>query len=158
MKKVLKIIAILAFCAFALIQFSRPERVNLPIDPNETLEASMNVPSVVSEIFTRSCNDCHTNNTNWTWYSNIAPISWGMVDHVNEGREKLNFSKWSTYNLDRKIRKLDEICEEVKAGQMPHNQYLWLHWDATLTAEDVKQICDWTKIEYEKLSNSNTVE
>ena len=118
----------------------------------------MNVPSVVSEIFTRSCNDCHTNNTNWTWYSNIAPISWGMVDHVNEGREKLNFSKWSTYNLDRKIRKLDEICEEVKAGQMPHNQYLWLHWDATLTAEDVKQICDWTKIEYEKLSNSNTVE
>ncbi len=151
MKKFLKIVAIVLAFSFILIQFSRPTRTNPPINPSETLEASADVPLNVREILARSCNDCHTNNTNWIWYSNIAPVSWGMVDHVNLGREELNFSKWATYKDEQKARKFDEICEEISSGEMPHYQYLWLHWDAKMSEGDVNTLCDWAKEEGDKL-------
>lgn len=154
MKKVLKITLIILAIGFIAIQFYRPARTNFPVVEAETLEASTQVPENVQAILKRSCNDCHTNQTDWIWYSNIAPISWGMVDHVDEGRKELNFSKWATFNKDRKLRKLDEICAEVESGEMPHYQYLWLHWDAKPSAEDKKILCDWTKSEAAKLDET----
>jgi hypothetical protein len=155
MKKVLKIIAIVLAISFIAIQFYRPARINVPIVEAETLEATTQVPENVQEILKRSCNDCHTNQTDWIWYSNIAPISWGMVDHVNDGRNQLNFSKWGTYSPNRKDHKLDEICEQVEIGEMPHYQYLWLHWNAELSKDDVKILCDWTKNEKAKITPEN---
>ncbi len=152
MKKTLKIILIILAVGFLLIQIYRPARTNFPVVQAETLEATTQVPENVQAILKRSCSDCHTDQTNWIWYSNIAPISWGMVDHVNEGRQKLNFSKWATYSSNQKDRKLDEICREVESLEMPHFQYLWLHWDAQLSAEDIKILCNWTKAEQEKIS------
>jgi Haem-binding domain len=152
MKKLLKITVIILACGFALIQFIRPARTNPIVNQAETLEASTDVPQNVSEMLSRSCSDCHSNNTNWIWYSNIAPISWKIVEHVNEGRQKLNFSIWFTYAADRKKRKFDEICSEVEIGEMPHSQYLWLHWDAKLSENDIESLCEWTKKEAAKIS------
>ncbi len=151
MRKVLKIITIILVAGFFLIQLYRPARTNIPVVQSETLEATTQVSENVRAILKRSCSDCHTNQTNWIWYSNIAPISWGMIDHVNEGRKKLNFSKWATYDANLKDKKLDEICIEVENAEMPHYQYLWLHWDARLSADDIKTLCDWTKSEQAKL-------
>ncbi len=156
MKKVLKIVAIVLAIGFIAIQFYRPARINVPIVQAETLEATTRVPENVQNILERSCNDCHTNQTNWVWYSNIAPISWGMVDHVNVARNELNFSKWATYSATRKDKKLDEICEQVESGEMPHYQYLWLHWNAVLSTDDVKILCDWTKSEEAKTTANNS--
>lgn len=154
MKKALKIIAVVIVIGIIAIQFNRPARENIPIVQAETLEATTQLPENVDQILKRSCNDCHTNQTNWVWYSNIAPISWGMVDHVNDGRKELNFSKWATYNSNRKDHKLDEICEQVETGEMPHYQYLWLHWNASLSKDDVKTLCDWTSSEKKRIAQT----
>ena len=151
MKKIIKIVLILLAAAFIAIQFYRPDRTNPPIVQAETLEATTEVPQDVQSILKRSCNDCHSNNTNYPWYSNIAPISWQVVDHINVGRDELNFSKWGTYKQKKKDHKLEEICEQVESGEMPHNQYLWIHWDANLSKSDIQVLCNWTKSE--KLKN-----
>jgi hypothetical protein len=156
MKKALKIIALILFLAFVGIQFVRPARVNLPIAPEQTLEANAQVPDEVQQIFRRSCNDCHTNQANWRWYSHIAPISWGMVEHVEDGRAELNFSEWANYETPRKRRKLDEICEQVQTKEMPLNQYLWVHWDAKLSDAEIKKVCDWTEAERARLEKDES--
>lgn len=154
MKKILKITVILLFVAFLAVQFYRPAKTNPPIVEAETLEATTWVPEAVERILRRSCNDCHTNNSNYPWYSHVAPMSWGVIDHINEGRQELNLSTWATYDTRRKKHKLEEICEMVTSGEMPHYQYLWIHRDARLSDEDKKILCDWTEIEKAKLSQT----
>jgi len=66
----------------------------------------------------RACFDCHSNETEWPWYSNIAPVSWWTQNHVDEGRDELNFSEWS-WDYDE----LDEIAESVMEGEMPPGYY-----------------------------------
>jgi hypothetical protein len=151
-KKTLKIIAIALFVAFIAIQFYRPDRAAPPIAEAETLEASTQVPEAVGQILRRSCNDCHTNKTNYPWYSQIAPASLFLASHVEEGRRELNFSVWNTYEARRKRRKLDEICEQVTERYMPLPSYLWIHRDANLSDEDIKTLCDWVDIEKARLS------
>jgi hypothetical protein len=128
--------------------------MNPPINKSDKLEATTDVPKNVQTILNRSCKDCHSNETVYPWYSNISPISWSVVDHIRVGREELNLSEWNTYKETRKLRKLEEICEEVISNNMPHYQYLWIHWDAALTEDDKKILCDWTKIESKKISDS----
>lgn len=155
MKKALKIIAIVLFAAFVGIQFVRPARINLPIAPEQTLEATTQVPPEVEQAFVRSCNDCHTNNTDWRWYSEIEPMSWGMTNHVNNGRQHLNFSEWTAYETARKRRKLDQVCEQVQSREMPLNQYVWVHWSAKLSDAEIKAICDWTTAESARIAASD---
>ncbi|REJ78355.1 MAG: cytochrome C [Acidobacteria bacterium] len=144
MKTALKVVAALILLAVAGIQFFRPERSNPPVDPTKTLSSSVHVPAEVTAILERSCTDCHSNQTVWPWYSNVAPISWSVAEHVDHGREELNFSEWAAYSEDRKERKLEEICEEVRDRHMPHPQYLWIHRDAVLSKQDIETLCNWT--------------
>lgn len=152
MKKTLKIIAIVLFVAFIAIQFYRPDRAASPIVAIETLEASTQVPENVEQILTRSCNDCHTNKTNYPWYSQIAPASLFLANHIADGRRHLNFSIWNTYETRRKRRKLDQVCEQVSQREMPLSSYLWIHRDAKLSDEDVKTLCDWVDKENARLA------
>lgn len=152
MKKTLKIVAVVLFVAFLAVQFYRPDRIAPPIIESETLETSTQVPDAVEQILTRSCNDCHTNHTNYPWYSQIAPASIFLAHHIEEGRAGLNFSIWNTYQKNRKRRKLDQICEQVTEKEMPLPSYLWVHWNAKLSQEDIKTLCDWTQQESERLN------
>ncbi len=152
MKKTLKIIAIVLFVPFVAIQFYRPDRTALPIVKSETLEASTQVPETVEQILNGSCNDCHTNKTNYPWYSQVAPASFFLASHIDDGRRHLNFSIWNTYETRRKRRKLDEICEQVSQKEMPLPSYLWIHGSAKLSDEDVKTLCDWTDKEKARLA------
>jgi hypothetical protein len=151
MKKILKIVAIIFFIGFIVLQFFQIDKTNPPINNAETLEATTNVPENLQAIFKRSCDDCHSNKTVYPFYSYIVPMSWNIEEHIKEGRKELNFSVWNTYDAQKKGKKLEEICEEVELDLMPHNQYLWIHWDAKLNTDDKKTICDWTKVESEKL-------
>jgi hypothetical protein len=157
MKNPLKIFAVLAALGFIGMQFIRPELSNPPVVPAQTLESSMNVPPEVGTLLSRSCSDCHSNRTVYPWYSQIAPPSWLLAEHVREGRAELNFDDWGTYKLDRKIRKLDEICEMVTSGEMPLPSYLWLHGDATLNAAQRQLLCDWANAERVKLTSDRPV-
>lgn len=153
MKKILKIVAVILVIAFIAIQFYRPDGANPLTVQAETLEATTDVSENVAQILTRSCNDCHSNETVYPWYSNVSPFSWLLADHINEGRRELNFSVWNTYTAKKKRHKYDEICEQVTSGEMPHNQYLWLHRDAQLSADDVKILCDWAETEKAKIKD-----
>jgi len=82
--------------------------------------------------FMKACADCHSNETKWPWYSNIAPLSWGIYSHVQEGREHFNISLWGV----QKKNKGDEAVEEVEEGDMPLASYLIAHPEARLTKEE----------------------
>lgn len=159
MKKALKILVIILALAFIGIQFVRPERSNPPIDETKTVEARLDVPADVDAVLNRSCNDCHSNKTNWIWYSNIAPVSWFLTHHVEEGRRELNFSEIGKYSPNKIDRKLEEVCDQVEKGEMPLWNYTIIHWSARLTDADKKLLCDWTVRERDKIqaaNNSNT--
>lgn len=153
MKRALKIIAAILFTAFLAVQFYRPDRANPPTVQAETLEATTEVPDTVAQILKRSCNDCHSNQTVYPWYSNVSPFSWLLADHIEEGRRELNFSVWNTYSAKKKRRNLDEICEQVTTGVMPYDQYVWMHRDAALSPEDIKLLCDWAQAEKAEIPN-----
>jgi len=76
----------------------------------------------------RACFDCHSNETVWAWYTNIAPASWLVQKDVDEGRSKLNFSEWG-----RGEQEIDEIGEVLREGEMPPVQYTLIHADARLS-------------------------
>ena len=153
-KKILKIAIIVLVVAFAIAQFIRPDRTLPPENPNDTLEASTQVPPNVEAILSRSCMDCHSNRTRYPWYSNISPASWFLANHINEGRQELNISTWNTTDVKRRVRKLDKMCEEVQNGEMPLPSYLWIHWDAKLSKNDIDTLCTWTDAEKERLQPS----
>lgn len=79
----------------------------------------------------RACFDCHSNETEWPWYSQVAPISWLVQNDVTEGRRKLNFSEW-----DRPQEEAEEAAEQIQENEMPPWFYLPLHADARLSAEE----------------------
>lgn len=125
------------------VQVVRPAKTNPPIDQSLALEAHMNVQPQVAAILDRSCADCHSNKTRWPWYSHVAPVSWFVIDHVNEGRSNLNFSEWGRYSWREQRGLLGGICQESKSGMMPLSSYTPMHPGSKLSAEDVKTLCDW---------------
>ncbi|MGI9054350.1 MAG: heme-binding domain-containing protein [Pyrinomonadaceae bacterium] len=150
MKRATKIIVVVLFSVLVVIQFSRPDVTNPPLVQSETLQSATAVPENVQAIFNRSCNDCHTNETVYPWYSKIQPAAWFLADHIKEGRSEMNFSLWNTYEARRKKRKLEEICEQIETKAMPLPSYLWIHRDAELSDVEIKTLCDWTKSEIAK--------
>lgn len=153
-KKIIKIILILLVLGFVAIQFFRIDKTNPQVNAADTMEATMNVPPDIQMILGRSCNDCHSNLTNYPWYTNIQPSGWFLRNHVDEGRRELNFSVWSTYNARRRSKKLEEICEQVQKGEMPLPSYLWIHWDAKLKEGEAQALCDWAKDEQSKIEGA----
>ena len=90
-----------------------------------------------------TCYDCHSNETKYPWYSNIAPISWLVADHRNEARHHLNFSIWGDYSQKRKDHKLEECIEMVQEGEMPMDSYTWFHPEAKLTEDQKQYLLEW---------------
>ncbi len=141
MKRILKYgggIFILLLLASQLI---RPERTNPPADPSASLEAIAKPPAAVANVIARACRDCHSNATVWPWYSKVAPVSWLLASDVNEGRAKLNFSRWNIYSPETTHIKFGQICREARNGEMPPFYYLPLHPDAKLSAADIAALC-----------------
>jgi heme-binding protein len=145
MSRVLKRAGIILVLVFVGIQFIRPQRTNPPVDPARTIEAYTNIPPDVHATLRRACMDCHSNETRWPWYSNVAPVSWLLVSHVNEARSHVNLSEWDVRMKRRSGPRPEQLCEEVQSGEMPLTSYLLLHRDARLSKSDVDSICAWAQ-------------
>ena len=129
---------------FIVAQFFRPSIVVPRVDETKTLYHVESVPPDARAILHRSCDDCHSNRTVWPWYNRISPVSWWLADHVKKGRKELNFDEWADFKPRRKVRKLQELCEQVKERKMPLKSYLPLHAHAKLTDADRGALCTWS--------------
>lgn len=116
--------------AFLAIQFVPVETSNPPVES----DAGASAPALA--ILRKACYDCHSHETRWPWYSRIAPFSWLVADHVNEGRKELNFSRWGSLSAEKRAHKLEECAEQLAKGEMPPKSYLWLHQEARLNDAD----------------------
>ena len=148
--RVLKLSAVVVSLLFLGAQAYRPDRTNPAVDERRTLSANTRLTPEVEAILRRSCNDCHSSETAWPWYSNIAPASWFLKQHVDEGRRELSFSEWASYPKRKRERKLHEMCEQVESGEMPLKSYLPLHPGARLSDEDRRRLCEWARQEEER--------
>lgn len=117
-----------------LIQFFRIDKTTTPVDPQKEFIA-MNPPAddEVKDLLRIACYDCHSNQPSYPWYTNIAPVSWWVKHHINEGQHELNFSEWGSYSEKRKNHKLEECIEMIEEGEMPLASYTWMHQGAKLT-------------------------
>jgi hypothetical protein len=138
---------ILALAVLVIIQFFRPEKnLGEPYVGTDFIHVSQ-VPDSLATVFLNSCYDCHSNNTRYPWYGNVAPFSWYLNGHIKEGKAHVNFSSWGIMDKAQKITTLDEICEEITDGAMPLKSYLLFHRSSRLSAQDIRAICEWAESE-----------
>ncbi len=154
MRKILKWAVLILAIAFVAAQFVRPARTNPTFASTQTIDNVVNVPPDVHATLMRACGDCHSDQTEWPWYSHVAPTSWFVIDHVDSGRKHINLSEWVHPGKEPQdsVHRLKAICREVQSGAMPLTSYLLIHWSAKLSADDVKQICDWSTEEQQRLA------
>lgn len=152
--RVLKWVFLIVLVLLVAAQFVRPARTNPPAEPSLSIENQAQVSPAVNAIFERSCNDCHSNKTRWPWYTNVAPVSWFVISHVNEARTDMNLSEWGKMDRNRQRHRLEDMCEMVQSGEMPLSSYTPLHPGSKLTQADIKVICDWTASERQRLATA----
>jgi hypothetical protein len=142
MMRTLKSIAALIAVAAIVGQVGTKQRTAVEQN-NRGLRLSSNSEPV--QTLVRACGNCHSNRTDWPWYSHVAPVSWWIARHVREGREKLDFSEWETYSTWQKRDKLESMCGLISSGRMPPRMYTAMHPEAKLTEENKKAVCAWVK-------------
>jgi len=129
---------------FILVQMIRPNKNDSRNDINH-ISTVIEVPDEVKEILKTSCNDCHSNFTVYPWYNEIAPISWYLDSHVNDGKKHLNFSEWTVYNKNQQNHILKDLEEVLETHEMPLKSYLWIHKESELTNDEYKVLMAWVK-------------
>lgn len=155
MKKRTKILAFLAL-AFIVMQFFRIDKTNPPSNEAEDFIKLTGPPAAVASLLKEACYDCHSHQTVYPWYSNVAPISFFLRGHIRGAREHLNFSKWGSYSEDEQKHKLEEIAEEVKENRMPMKSYANLHSKAKMSSEQKTTLVDWVKSQKNKVGKKGT--
>ncbi len=130
---------------FALIQFIPVDRTNLPVKKNQNFVDIFKAPTEVQVLLKNTCYDCHSNETIYPDYAYVAPISWSIKNHINEGREHLNFSIWSTYNKELKKGMLENTIADLEQNRMPINGYTAQHPEARLQASEKQTLIEYFK-------------
>ncbi|MGB0885793.1 MAG: heme-binding domain-containing protein [Chitinophagales bacterium] len=130
-KKILIALAIF----LVLIQFVRIDKTNPElVIANDFIE--INKPSTeIAGMLKSACYDCHSSESKYPWYSNVAPVSWLMKSHINGARDHFNFSEWNTYDAKEQAHILEECAEEIEKGKMPMKSYVFAHSEAKLSPE-----------------------
>lgn len=141
----LKNIAIFFVFFFLLIQSFRIDKTIQPVDSTKDFISLTSANAEVANILKTACYDCHSNQPTFPWYTNIAPISWWIKNHMSEGSRHLNFSIWGTYTEKRKNHKLDECVEMIEEGEMPMTSYTLMHKEAKLTDAQRVQLVEFFK-------------
>lgn len=138
-----KKIVIVSIVLLVLIQFIRIDRTTPPIDNSNDYMNLSNATIEIRNIIKNSCYDCHSYETNYPWYSNVAPISWMLKSHINEGREHLNFSDWGNYSSEIKIALHKECVHELEENKMPLKSYTLIHTKTKISDKQRADLIKW---------------
>lgn len=141
--KWIKRFLVLALVVFVVMQFIRPDKNDGGYESLATFLAETKPTPAVAATLQSACYDCHSNQTNYPWYNNIAPVSYWLDDHIIDGKKHLNFAEWGSYSVKRKDHKLEELAEEVEKGAMPLDEYTWTHGEAKLSDQQIKELVQW---------------
>jgi mono/diheme cytochrome c family protein len=121
--------ALILFGLLQLVPYGR-NHTNPPVVAEPTWDSSQ-----TRDLAKRACFDCHSNETTWPWYSNVAPVSWLIQRDVDQGRRRLNFSEWNSLRRER-----ERMGGSVAEGQMPPWYYVILHPTANLSDAETQQL------------------
>jgi hypothetical protein len=116
-----------------LMQFFRIDKTTKPLDPQKDFISVTQANAEVATLLKIACYDCHSNQPSYPWYTNLAPVSWWIKHHIDEGQHELNFSEWASYSEKKKDHKLEECIEMLEEGEMPLASYTRMHEEAKLT-------------------------
>jgi len=121
------------------------------IESNSQLLQGGNIPENVRRVLQTKCGDCHSENTHYPPYARFAPVSWMIERDIHGARSVLDLSRWQYYTADMQAELLTRIASEARSGEMPPNEYLFLHPDNRLTTEEQQQLYDWAKAERRRI-------
>ena len=130
---------------FALIQFVVIDKSPIEINPEADFLMIEQAPVEVAELIQTSCYDCHSNLTTYPWYSNIAPVSWWLKGHIDNGRGKLNFSEWDNYTPEQGDTLKVKSADMIEKKWMPILTYKIIHKESRLSDEQRALLIDWLK-------------
>jgi hypothetical protein len=146
-RKGAKLAALILGAGFLLSQTIRIEKSNPPVLSEIAADPS------VKPLLRRACFNCHSNETVWPWYSDVAPASWLVGSDVKEARQHLNFSEWGTYPAEKQHFKLMGIADELRDGGMPPWYYSAVHPASRLTGAEREKVSKWTAIALDTLNS-----
>ena len=138
--KILKIILLILLILFVGIQFIPTKRNQNDVVPNTDFMLVNNVPKDIKNKLQVSCYDCHSNNTQYPWYSKIQPGAWFMENHIKDGKTELNFSEWDSLSNRRKKSKLKSIISQIEDNKMPLSSYTLIHRNAIFSEAEKQRI------------------
>jgi hypothetical protein len=133
-----RMILLVLVTLFVVIQFVRIPKTNPPVT------GEIQVPPQVHAVMKRACYDCHSNETVWPWYSNVAPVSWLLYRDVTGGRRAMNLTEWQQMPVTKQNRRRKGVWEEVQGGDMPPWFYIPLHPPSKLTDADKAILKAWS--------------
>ena len=142
--KWLRPIGVVGLLALVVIQFIPLKRNQQGYESVLAFEQETQVSPKLSSILKANCYDCHSNQTDYPWYSAVAPINFWLDEHVQDGKKHFNLSQWSEYSIKRKDHKLKELIEEVEEAEMPLPSYTWVH--GSLTEIERQTLLDWAQM------------
>jgi Haem-binding domain len=129
---------------FVGIQFIVPDENHHGSSKND-IATVYDIPDNVHTILKTSCFNCHSNNTNYPWYTRMQPVRWWISGHIANGKEKMNFSNFGAYDAKMQYSRFKEIETKVKAGAMPLPSYLTTHPESVLSENQKITLIDWAK-------------
>ncbi len=140
---------------FLLLQLLQPARNNGGDKSHTIFRQSFRVPENVGRVLQNSCFDCHSNYTQYPWYTIIQPFGRWMGSHIAKGKSELNFDEFDSYSDRRKASKLKSISSSVEDKSMPLSSYTLIHQSAKLSAHEQKIITDWASAVLDSLEKKD---
>jgi hypothetical protein len=124
---------------------------------NEAIFGGAQIDPDTLGIVQRACQNCHSQNTEWPWYSHVAPVSWLLARDVQQARSHMNLSRWQHYSTDERLQLLSAMGSAARSREMPPRRYLLVHPEARLSEREQQQIYRWTRSERRRIGNTQSL-
>src|SRR5690554_5237278 len=143
--KRLKIIGLVLLVVLVGLQFFPTGTNHSTTIPSTDFVKTYKAPEDIAQTLQTSCYNCHSNNTEYPWYSRVQPAGWLLENHINKGKEELNLSEFGSYSGRRQQSKLTSMISQIEDDKMPLASYTFIHRDARLSKEKKKTLLDYLR-------------
>ncbi len=143
--KRLKIIGLVLLVVLVGLQFFPTGANHSTTIPSTDFVKTYKAPEDIAQMLQTSCYNCHSNNTEYPWYSRVQPAGWLLENHINKGKEELNLSEFGSYSGRRQQSKLTSMISQIEDDKMPLAPYTFIHREARLSKEKKKTLLDYLK-------------